>query len=280
MSKLSMHSQSGGDGTPILLFVHGWCGDSTHWRYQRTQFEPSNRVVTCDLRGHGACMDAGSGFDIPTCGSDVARTLTTGESAPVVLVGHGMGCRVVLETARLAPDALAGVILIDGDRHVAGDPDATVRMARDRYAATGFGPLREALFESMFPDDTTSMHKAEVIDRARRVSDCVAEAFWCSVLRWDAAQMEGALRKLQVPLLVLQSTYLDSEYRRLAVDPRMMTPWLEVIGRLVPTVRIQTLGGASHFPMLDAPAAVNRCIATFLADATFRRFFESAHQPS
>ncbi len=74
---------------------------------------------------------------------------------------------------------------------------------------------------------------------------------------------------------MLQSTYLSVEYKYFAVDPRMMTPWLEVIGRLVPTVRVQTIRGVSHFPMLDAPDAVNRCITTFLADATFRRFFES-----
>jgi pimeloyl-ACP methyl ester carboxylesterase len=74
---------------------------------------------------------------------------------------------------------------------------------------------------------------------------------------------------------VLQSTYLSTEYRHFAVDPRMVTPWLEIIGRLVPTVRIQIIGAGGHFPMLDAADAVNRCIMTFLADVTFRRFFQS-----
>ena len=77
-----------------------------------------------------------------------------------------------------------------------------------------------------------------------------------------------------VVLVVLQSTYLTAEYKHFAVDPRMVTPWWEVIGRLVPTVRIQIISGVGHFPMLDAADAVNRCITTFLADATFRRFFE------
>ena len=126
----------------------------------------------------------------------------------------------------------------------------------------------------MFTGDADPARKAEIIARARRVPESVAEAYWCSMLRWDAAAVEAALKNLRAPLLVLQSTYLSAEYKHFATDPRVLTPLLEVIGRLVPTVRIQTIEGVGHFPMLDAADAVNRCIATFLADATFRRFFE------
>lgn len=276
MSNPPIHSETSGHGTPPLIFVHGWCGDSTDWRYQRAFFEASNEVLTCDLRGHGASAEIVEGLDIPTCGSDVAGLIAARDAPPVVLVGHGMGCRIALEAARLRPDALTGVVLIDGDRHVAGDPDMAIDESRKRYADTGFGEFRDTLFESMFLDMGGSGHKAEVIERARRVPEAIAEAYWRDILRWDATLVEGALRDLPVPLLVLQSTYLTTDYRHFAVDPRMMTPWLEVIGRLVPTVRIQTIGGVGHFPMLDAADAVNRCIATFLADATFRRFFESA----
>lgn len=276
MSNPPIHSETSGQGTPPLVFVHGWCGNSADWRYQRAFFEPSNAVVTCDLRGHGASTGIVEGLDIETCGADVASLIAAMDASPVVLVGHGMGCRVVLEAARLQPDAPAGVVLIDGDRHVAGDPDLAVEESRKRYADAGFGKFRDTLLESMFFDTSDSDHKSAIIERRRHVPEAIAEAFWWSVLRWDAATVERALRALEVPLLVLQSTYLTTEYRHLAADPRMMTPWLEVIARLVPTVRIQTIGGVGHFPMLDAADAVNRCIATFVADATFRRFFESA----
>ena len=276
MTEVSIHSETGGEGTPRMIFVHGWCADSSHWRYQRAHFEPSHEVVTCDLRGHGASKSIVEGLDVETCAADVAHLLAEDDVSPAVLVGHGLGCRVVLETARREPDAVMGVILIDGDRHVAGDPDLVVHESRERYAAMGFEKFRDALLEGMFPGDADSPHKHEIMKCARRVPLSVAEAYWWSILRWDAAAVEGALRSLLVPLLVLQSTYLTAEYKHYAVDPRMMTPWLEVIGRLVPTVRIQIIGGASHFPMLDEADAVNRCIATFLADATFRRFFQSA----
>lgn len=276
MANPRIHSETSGEGTPPLLFIHGWAGNSADWRYQRAFFAPSNKVVACDLRGYGASTDIVQGLDIETCAGNMVDLLAAEDGSPVVLVGHGLGCRVALEAARLVPDALTGVVLIDGDRHAAGDPDLALDEARKRYAATGFGALRDTLVENMFLDAIDSPHKREIIDRARRVPASTAEAYWWSILRWDAAAVETALRSLRVPLLILQSTYLTTAYKRFAADPRMTTPWLEVIGRLVPTVRIQTIGGVGHFPMLDAADAVNRCIATFLADATFRRFFESA----
>jgi len=109
----------------------------------------------------------------------------------------------------------------------------------------------------------------------RSVPESVAEAYWCSMLRWDAGAVEGALKNLRAPFLVLQSTKLTAEYKHSATHPRVQTPLLEVSRRLVPTVRSQTIDGVGHFPMLDAADAVNRCSATFLADATFRRFFEA-----
>lgn len=275
MPDAPIHSESSGQGAPALLFVHGWCTDSADWRYQRAHFEPSHQIVTCDLRGHGASKHIVDGLDVQTGGSDVAGLIAKHAHAPLMLIGHGLGCRVVLGAVRRVPGSVMGVVLIDGDRHVAGDPEMAVREARQRYAATTFKQFRDALFKSMFLDGTDSVHKAEIVGRARRVPEFIAEAYWYSLLRWDAAAVEGALKNLQAPLLVLQSTYLTTEYKHFAVDPRMMNPWLEVIGRLVPTVRLQIIGGFGHFPMLDAAEAVNRCISTFLADATFRRFFES-----
>jgi len=259
-----------------MLFVHGWCVDSTIWRYQRAHFEPAHRVVACDLRGHGRSKDLVEGLDVETAASDVAALLTGGARSPAVLVGHGMGNRVVLEAARLAPETVMSMVLIDGNRQYSGDPDLAVRHARDAYSATGFGPFRDKIIERMFRIEGDSAHRAEIMASAQRVPDSIAESYWDSIQHWDAGKVESAMNSLRVPLLVLQSTYVDNEFQRFNADPRMTSPWFDVIARFVPSARIQIIDSASHFSMLDAADAVNRCIETFLADATFRRFFESA----
>ena len=50
---LNLHYElHGGDGEP-LVFVHGYTGDVTDWRFQLPEFSRTHRVLVVDNRGHG-----------------------------------------------------------------------------------------------------------------------------------------------------------------------------------------------------------------------------------
>src|SRR4029078_8103557 len=85
-------------------------------------------------------------------GGDVAALVNNLELKGVVLVGHSMGCRVVLEAARLIPQTVAGVVLVDGSRNATSDPDGAEAAARaaiekNGYAAFAEMRLRQKLFQ-------------------------------------------------------------------------------------------------------------------------------------
>jgi len=42
-----------GEGTPALVFVHGWSCDRSHWAAQLQPFSRQFKVVAVDLAGHG-----------------------------------------------------------------------------------------------------------------------------------------------------------------------------------------------------------------------------------
>ncbi len=42
-----------GEGTPALVFVHGWSCDRTYWDGQLPAFSRQFKVVAVDLAGHG-----------------------------------------------------------------------------------------------------------------------------------------------------------------------------------------------------------------------------------
>ena len=42
-----------GEGSPSLVFIHGWMCDQTYWSEQIAAFSEGHTVVTIDLAGHG-----------------------------------------------------------------------------------------------------------------------------------------------------------------------------------------------------------------------------------
>ena len=128
------------------MFVHGFLCSHEDWRFQLTGLLKTHEVVACDLRGHGETPGRPQECSIEHFGGDVAALVNNLELPNPILVGHSMGCRVVLEANRLAPERIAGIVLVDGSRAGSGDPDAAEAAARAPDRADGLrGVGREPL---------------------------------------------------------------------------------------------------------------------------------------
>ena len=117
-----MHYIRAGNGAPSLVFVHGFCCSHEDWLLQINALKSRFEVVACDLRGHGQTPGRPQELSIENFGGDVAALAAVLKLEKSVLVGHSMGCRVVLEAARVAPESISGVVLIDGSQQGSGDP--------------------------------------------------------------------------------------------------------------------------------------------------------------
>src|SRR3954469_4279522 len=140
-----MHYLRAGAGAPPLVFVHGFCCSHEDWLLQIDEFKSRFEVVACDLRGHGLTPGRPHECSIEHYGGDVAALLSLLNLEKSVLIGHSMGCRVVLEAARLAPERVAGLVLIDGSRSGTGDPDAAEHAARALIEKSGYAAFAEML---------------------------------------------------------------------------------------------------------------------------------------
>ena len=129
-----IYYEAHGRGAPPMVLVHGLACALEDWRHQVAHFARSRQVVCLDQRGHGRSIDHAAGFDMATYGADLAGLVAALRLPPAVLVGHSMGCRVVLECARTSPHAVAGLVLIDGSRLATGDAEQAYRAARDAIA--------------------------------------------------------------------------------------------------------------------------------------------------
>jgi len=252
-----------GRGIPALIFVHGFACSHADWRPQIDEFAADHLVVACDLRGHGASPGEPAACSIESYGADVYALLTELDLKGAILVGHSLGCRVVLQAADQQGERVGGLVLIDGSRIGMGDPQTAGRVMREQIRATGYGAFARKLFEEMFVASSSERLKAAIIERALELPAAIGGALFPRMVAWDAANMERALAGVRVPMLVIQSSYLNAQRIRVALAPGDTTPWLDLVRRQAPAARVEIVPGVGHFPQLEAADKVNRLIADF-----------------
>jgi pimeloyl-ACP methyl ester carboxylesterase len=125
-----LYCERSGVGSPPLVFVLGFACSHEDWARQVETLARRHTVLTCDLRGHGTSPGVPSACDIETFGADVAGLLRVLQLESVVLVGNSMGCRVVLQAYRDAPDRVAGLVLVDGSFLGGAGESAQTRMSK------------------------------------------------------------------------------------------------------------------------------------------------------
>ena len=255
-----MHFIRQGRGAPPLVFVHGFGCDHEDWRLQTEHFRNSREVVACDLRGHGKTPGRPAECSIEHYGGDVSALLNNLQLPPAILVGHSMGCRVVLEANRLDPQRVAGLVLVDGSRLADRDPDAAERNARAAIEKSGYAAFAQNLFKQMF--FTPSAQADAMVARGVRVTAPFGADLWTRMARWDAGQMDTAFAAARAPVLAIQSTTRNAQLVRSPLKAGETSPWVDYLKSKGARVEIVPAG---HFTMLEEPAAVNRLIGDFSA---------------
>ena len=181
------------------------------------------------------------------------------ELANAVLVGHSMGCRVVLEANRIAAERVAGLVLVDGSRQGSGEPAQAEALTRSAILASGYEKFAENVFRQMFFTWTAQADAA--LARMKRMPAETGIALWTSMVRWDVTALDAALAAVRAPLRVIQSTWINAERKRLPLREGESSPWLDLLRKITSDIHI--VSGVGHFPQFEAPERVNRLIAEF-----------------
>lgn len=107
-------------GTAITLVCCNGVGVSTFfWKYIARQFRDRFRVLLWDYRGHGL---SSSPDDLETADLTVERSAKdlaivldhAGVADPAILLGHSMGCQVILEFTKQHPERVLALIPMFG----------------------------------------------------------------------------------------------------------------------------------------------------------------------
>jgi pimeloyl-ACP methyl ester carboxylesterase len=248
-----------GYGKPALVFVHGGGCDRHDWNAQVEALAPRFRTVAFDLPGHG---DSGPSVaqNIETLAHTVCTVCSRYGGDHAVLIGHGMGCRIVLQAFQQSPAGIAGLVLVDGSRLAESAADRAVIEGRVR--AIGIDEFIGAAFRSMFVSGSDSALRRHVIARAERWDRAFAEELLLSAARWDAGDSTRVLAGINVPVLIVQSTRIE-DGRVQSLELGMTSPWIDLVTQQVRGTELRLAPGVGHFTQIEAAGAVNKYIEDF-----------------
>jgi pimeloyl-ACP methyl ester carboxylesterase len=249
-----------GQGDPALLFLPGWCGDRSVFADLLPLASRHRRVLSSDLRGHGASVGADADFGTEDLVTDAMALLDTAAVDTVVPVALSHAGWVALELRRrLGPDRVPAVVLLDW--MVLGPPpgflDALEALQRPEAWETVrgqlFGMWTHGVDVPAVHDYVASMaaYGQEAWARAGRE---ISRAFTA-----DPVPIE-ALARITPPCPTLHVYAQPGDDALLAAQRAQAEhyDWFEV----------HRLEARSHFPMFEAPEPLMETIERFVVRRT------------
>lgn len=253
-----------GKGSPTIVMVHGFACRLSDWAAQVAHLSPRFETIALDLPGHGKTAGTTEDARIEVLARNVADLLEDLDISNAVLVGHSMGCRVIVEAAGLVPKRVAGLILVDGSR--LGTPGSGAGAALAKSFAEGHYPtFVSGFFKQMFLADSAPKLVSEIVDNATALPQSFGSKLLPDIGRWDEMRFDEAFRCVHVPMLIIQSTYTNPERKRSPMTKGQNTPYFDFVCAAVPGVRIEIVEKVGHFPQIERAAEVNAAMDGFLA---------------
>jgi pimeloyl-ACP methyl ester carboxylesterase len=253
-----------GRGRPTIVFVHGFGCARSDWARQVAHLRGRFETVALDLGGHGTTPGSEAHEIIDTHGQDVAALLSELAIERAVLVGHSMGCRIVMHAMSEQPDRVAGIVLVDGSRLGAAG-NTTYLERRKTVAEIGYRAFIEPMFAQMFRPEANPAVVRPVMERALGMPEKLAGSLFPNIGKWDAERFDEIFAKTRVPLMAIQTTYMTPAGKRDSMAKGQSSAYLDDVRRLVPGARIEIIEKAGHFPQIEQPEEVNALFDDFLS---------------
>ena len=240
-----------GEGELSLVFVHGWNCDRSYWNAQREFFAKSHRVVTLDLAGHGDSDQGRADWTMRAFGQDVSAVVTALDLHKVVLIGHSMGGKVVVEAAKQLKSRVIAVVGVDtfhnGGRET---PQSRQKEVLEELAYDYAGFMKQ-IVGRMFVEQSDPAIRDFVM------ADMAAAPYAAAIGARNATGNYDAtptIASLDVPLILISSDYLATDIAHLQANAKAF--------------RYREMSGVGHFVMLEDPESFNAHLAAALAEIT------------
>lgn len=223
-----------GHGPPVLL-VHGGTGTAAHdWADVAPRLRERRRVITVDLRAHGASANGAGELAMRRFAGDLIHVLRRLGISRCDMVGFSMGANTVLALLTRHPRLASRAVLIGGS--ATGSPDRIRALAATEEWPRGLQRLRHDVDPS--PDYWRRLRAALLQD-------------WAD----NTEVPTDRLARVDCPVLVVSGEQ----------DPMQHPDVSRHLATSLPDARLELLPRAGHAAHLDRPGRFHELLEDFLS---------------
>jgi pimeloyl-ACP methyl ester carboxylesterase len=251
----------GDDGPgPVVVLLHGFPLDRSMWSAQVGKIGSLYRLITPDLRGHGATAAPDGIYTIDAMADDVIETLDGLQlRQPVVLGGLSMGGYIALSLVARYPERWRGLILMD-TKAGADTPEAATNRENLAHRVEESGdtsPVVDGMLPRLFSPTSLIQH-ADAISSVREQMFRTNPRAIVGALRGMAARPD---RTIDLPRIGVPSLVLVGEDDAITPPSEAKT-----MAGAIPGARLEIIPQAGHLAPIENHAAVNQAILSFLKE--------------
>ena len=257
LASQGFHSDRDDDERPVVLLLHGFGADSSNWLRMVIELKHDVDFVVPDLPGHGA-----SGGDIDTdyrLARQAQRLLSLMSRLDVAqfhVVGNSMGGAIGLEMARLAPESVLTLGLINSAGITLQTPEFSALLSEGEenpLIPRDVAGFRETLTWAMAEPPWLPGFFVRIMGEKKAANAARMDKVWAD-LGEDPAMARGAeLAAISTPALVIwgdQDRLLSNDNAAQFVE-------------YLPHSQKLMLAGIGHAPMVEAPRETARALRAF-----------------
>ncbi len=266
-------SHSVGDLRAFLC--DGVACDGFIWKYLWDDLAPLTPLTHWHYRGHGRSAPPAdpAHVTITDHAADLWRVRESVGDPPCVLIGHSMGCQVILEAYRAHPEKVRGLVLLCGSygkitSTFHGGPILQMVLPKLLALADGSPDLVRAVWSrlpvemalkiglKMGEVDPEKVRPEDILPYLKHVTHVDVPMFLRMVQAAGEHTAEDLLPRLDVPVLIVAG-------ERDTFTPAHLA---EAMQRAIPGAELMVVERGSHVAPLEQPELVDARITAFLRD--------------
>lgn len=244
-----------GQGDTTLLFLHGWCINSSYWNNQLDYFKSKFEVCAIDLPGFGKSTAQRDNWTIEEYSKDVLEFIDTMKLKNIIIVGHSMAGEIMLHTALTNNPKIIGIVGVDNFKYI--DVEFTPEQSKqfDEFFSmlkNDFKNSAPYYADMMLFHPTTSNDVKDRVKTDFANSDSVIGYETCIKQLQYAYQDAQRLEQLNYKLHLINSDAIPTNETGLKSHCKT-------------GFQVKAISATGHYPMIEKPNEFNRLLEEILS---------------